>query len=145
MKVPGALRSLLSPRDAAARRSRTRRSLLPGLLAALCGTAMLLPAHAPAQWAPSKPMRLILRAPPGGADDLQARLLAAQLRLRVEVAGHAGLAQGSGQGHQDAGAVLALRQEAGLPSRELPAVLVGKCNQFFELRRTHYRAGWIAR
>ena len=79
MKVPSTLDSLSSLRHATAQRSRTRRRLLPGLLAALCGTAMLLPAHAPAQWAPSKPMRLILRSPPGGADDIQARLLASQL------------------------------------------------------------------
>jgi tripartite-type tricarboxylate transporter receptor subunit TctC len=39
-----------------------------------------LPATAPAQDFPSKPLRLVLRAPPGGADDLQARLLTAHLR-----------------------------------------------------------------
>jgi tripartite-type tricarboxylate transporter receptor subunit TctC len=30
-------------------------------------------------WTPTKPMRMVLRAPPGGADDIQARLLAQQL------------------------------------------------------------------
>lgn len=79
MKLAGALGFLSSPCHAAAQRRRTRCSLLQGMLAALCGTALLLPADALAQWAPSKPMRLILRAPPGGADDIQARLLASQL------------------------------------------------------------------
>lgn len=39
---------------------------------ACAGTAM-------AQAFPSKPMRMVLRAPPGGADDIQARLLGAEL------------------------------------------------------------------
>jgi len=40
-------------------------------------------ATAPAATFPSKPVRLILRAPPGGADDLQARLLVTQLSPKL--------------------------------------------------------------
>lgn len=43
-------------------------------------STVFLSPSAIAQEFPSKPMRMVLRAPPGGADDMQARLLAPQLR-----------------------------------------------------------------
>ena len=49
------------------------------IAAVVVAAAFCIPAAAYAQAYPSKPLRLILRAPPGGADDIQARLLAAQL------------------------------------------------------------------
>lgn len=51
------------------------------VLGVLMATSMVaLPTSALAQEFPSRPLRLVLRAPPGGADDLQARLLSAHLR-----------------------------------------------------------------
>lgn len=47
-------------------------TLMPGIVPWSAPTAF-------AQAFPNKPLRLILRAPPGGADDIQARLLAAEL------------------------------------------------------------------
>lgn len=79
MKALSALDTLARLRQALAQRAGIRHDALKALTVAVCGSALLLPAAAPAQWTPSKPMRLILRAPPGGADDIQARLLAAQL------------------------------------------------------------------
>ncbi len=49
------------------------------IAAIVCIAATFLPDIAAAERYPSKPVRLILRAPPGGADDIQARLLASQL------------------------------------------------------------------
>ena len=49
------------------------------IAALVTAVALLFPAAALAQVYPNKPLRMILRAPPGGADDIQARLLAAQL------------------------------------------------------------------
>lgn len=49
-------------------------------LAALCAAGLVVLADAvPAQVFPAKPLRLIVRAPPGGGDDLHARLLATPL------------------------------------------------------------------
>ncbi len=59
---------------------RTGRALREALIATVVSiSALSLPASAWAQGFPNKPIRLILRAPPGGADDIQARLLAAEL------------------------------------------------------------------
>jgi tripartite-type tricarboxylate transporter receptor subunit TctC len=49
------------------------------IAAIVCIAASFWPASASAQGFPNKPLRMILRAPPGGADDIQARMLAAQL------------------------------------------------------------------
>jgi len=43
-------------------------------------STVMISANSIAQEFPTKPMRMVLRAPPGGADDMQARLLAPQLR-----------------------------------------------------------------
>jgi len=62
------------------RGKQSRKALLHLLVAtAVAGSAVFLPAVASAQGFPNKPIRLILRAPPGGADDIQARLLAGEL------------------------------------------------------------------
>lgn len=72
------IRWFLDRRVLRGKRSREAwRSLL--VATAVAGSAVFLPAVASAQGFPNKPIRLILRAPPGGADDIQARLLASQL------------------------------------------------------------------
>lgn len=73
--------SLLVSIDRAIRKGKRARNMLAAIpMAAIVGvTALLSPASTLAQGFPSKPMRMILRAPPGGADDIQARLLAQQL------------------------------------------------------------------
>jgi hypothetical protein len=65
-------------RAAAAPSPRIRRICSYLLIPVACATSIVSIAPA-AETYPSKPIRLILRSPPGGADDLQARLLAAQL------------------------------------------------------------------
>ena len=52
-------------------------TLPAGLLAGLLG---LLPAAAAAQGFPSRPVRIIVPSPPGGAIDLNGRVLAAKLQ-----------------------------------------------------------------
>ena len=47
-----------------------------GILVALCLGALAAPWSSFAQNFPAKPLRLIVRAPPGGTDDLIARLVA---------------------------------------------------------------------
>ena len=49
------------------------------ILLALCAGALAAPVSSLAQSFPSKPMRLIVRAPPGGTDDLIARLISPAL------------------------------------------------------------------
>jgi len=46
------------------------------VITALCACTLFAPLVAFAQSFPSKPLRLIVRAPPGGTDDLIARLIA---------------------------------------------------------------------
>ena len=53
------------------------------LLVALAATALAAPQAACAQGFPAKPVRLIVRAPPGGTDDLIARLIAPALGKAV--------------------------------------------------------------
>ena len=52
----------------------------PWISAIVAILTVMISANSLAQEFPTKPMRLVLRAPPGGADDMQARLLAPQLR-----------------------------------------------------------------
>ena len=56
---------------------------LSKLLVALVGGALLAPLVTFAQGFPAKPLRLIVRAPPGGTDDLIARLVAPALSKAV--------------------------------------------------------------
>ncbi len=53
------------------------------LLVALCAAALAVPLAAFAQGFPSKPVRLIVRAPPGGTDDLIARLISPAISKTV--------------------------------------------------------------
>jgi tripartite-type tricarboxylate transporter receptor subunit TctC len=71
-------RVMNTARIAMARTRRARAICSHLLIPAVCAALAATPAPA-AETYPSKPVRLILRSPPGGADDLQARLLAAQL------------------------------------------------------------------
>jgi len=52
----------------------------PWMSAIVAISTVMISANSIAQEFPTKPMRMVLRAPPGGADDMQARLLAPQLR-----------------------------------------------------------------
>src|SRR3954466_9354949 len=53
--------------------------MIARIIAALIASTLFLPPPSLAQNFPSKPLRLIVRAPPGGTDDLIARLVAPAL------------------------------------------------------------------
>lgn len=58
---------------------------LPAVVAGLCMLGSMGAVHAQADW-PSKPVRVVLPAPPGGASDAMARLLAEQLSINLKQA-----------------------------------------------------------
>lgn len=55
------------------------RKILPGTIALALGALALLPASVPAQSWPSKPIRMVVPFPPGGATDFVARIIGQKL------------------------------------------------------------------
>jgi len=79
-RARGTLRPCLAPEASRPRRARSAaRATVVGVLALLVVPTSLLPASAHAQGYPSRPVRLLVPAPPGGSTDTLGRMVAQRL------------------------------------------------------------------